>query len=120
MAGKKPQFLIFKEIGGRPDVRLFRNNCGTAIMPDGSYVKYGLCNPGGSDLIGWRSITITPDMVGRRVALFTAIEVKSGKGRPDKDQRNFIKQVKKAGGLAGVARSPASAEKIIDLPKDNI
>ena len=57
---------------------LFRNNCGTALAPDGSgrRIKYGVANPGGADLIGWESIEITPEMVGSKVAVFAAIECK--------------------------------------------
>jgi hypothetical protein len=44
------------------NVRLFRNNNGVAKMKDGSVVRYGLGN-GTSDLIGWESVVITPDMV---------------------------------------------------------
>lgn len=33
-------------------------------------VRAGLEVPGSSDLIGWHTVTITPDMVGKRVAIF--------------------------------------------------
>ena len=59
-----------------PGVRLFRNNCGALKDADGRLIRYGVANPGGSDLIGWRSLTVTPDMVGRKLAVFLAIEVK--------------------------------------------
>jgi hypothetical protein len=36
----------------RGATRLFRNNCGTLQDANGRYVKYGVGNPGGSDLIG--------------------------------------------------------------------
>lgn len=84
---------------------LFRNNMGAYQDDQGRWVKYGVCNPGGSDLIGWTSITITPDMVGTRLAVFTAVEVKTTKGRVTDAQLNFIDQVNKAGGRAGVVRS---------------
>lgn len=118
---------IFKEIGGRQDCRLFRNNCGMAVYfsdKNGGRkerrVKYGVCNPGGSDLIGWRSITITPDMIGDRLAVFLAIETKAPKKGPNKNQKNFIYQVKTAGGLAGSARNIPEALKIIDFLGENI
>ncbi len=69
---------------------------------------------GSSDLIGWTEVVITPDMVGRKVAIFTAIEVKSASGRARPDQLNFIEQVRKAGGIAGIARSPDEARDIIE------
>ena len=44
--------------------------------------------------------------------MFTAIEVKD-RGRPTPEQLNFIAQVKAAGGIAGVARSPEEALEIV-------
>jgi len=120
MSETKVRNKIFKHIGGRRDCRLFRNNCGLAKYPDGSRVKYGVCNPGGSDLIGWRSVTVTPDMIGDRVAVFLAIETKAAKKKPSKKQQNFINQIKAAGGLAGSAKSVIEALNIVDLPGERI
>lgn len=70
---------------------------------------------GTSDLVGWTSVVITPEMVGGTVGVFTAIETKKSKGgRTSDDQANFIAQVTKAGGIAGVANSPDAAKKIIE------
>ena len=92
---------------------LFRNNQGAFKGADGRFVRYGVCNPGGSDLIGWTKITITPDMIGRQVAVFTAVEVKSERGRPTLEQTNFILNVNAAGGFAGVARSASDLMAIV-------
>lgn len=100
-------------LGKRPDVRLFRNNVGVATFPDGSRVAYGLA-PGSSDIIGWQRITITPDMVGKDVAVFIAIEAKGPKGRVSEKQLNFIETVNKFGGKAGIAHSADEAENIIN------
>lgn len=86
-------------------VTIFRNNQGVAQYPDGSAVKYGIANPGGSDLIGWTSRTVTADMVGQKIAIFTAIEVKTGTGRLTAPQEQFLKCVENAGGIAVVAQS---------------
>lgn len=94
-------------------VRLWRNNCGALKDSDGRLIHYGVANPGGSDLIGWKSVTVTPDMVGRKVAIFTAIEVKSDRGRPTPAQQNFLKCVQLDGGFAGVARSVEDARAVI-------
>lgn len=69
--------------------------------------------PGFSDLFGLVAVEITPDMVGQRVAIFTAIEVKSARGRATEKQRNFLRAVNDNGGRAGVARSADDAIKIV-------
>lgn len=89
--------------------RLFRNNVGAYQDKDGRWIRYGVAGKGGSDLIGWRSITIGPEHLGRKVAIFCAIEVKGAGGRPSKEQLQFIEQVRKAGGIAGIARSEDEA-----------
>lgn len=88
---------------------LHRNNVGAMKTADGRFVRFGVCNPGGSDLIGWRSVKITADMVGKTVAQFVAIECKSATGKVSDDQMRFIAAVKKAGGVAGVTRSDIEA-----------
>ncbi len=87
-------------------------------MPDprtGRYVTFGVGSPGGSDLIGYRRVTVTPEMVGREMPVFAAIEVKTAKGRATKDQLRFIEHIRNAGGIAGVARSVDEARLILLL-----
>ncbi len=96
----------------RAGVVAFRNNVGQYTDPKtGRPIRYGL-GVGSSDLIGWTPIKVTPDMVGKTLAVFTAVEVKTDRGRPTDAQLNFIEQVLKAGGLAGIARSPEQAVEI--------
>ena len=100
---------------GHGAVRLYRNNVGAYELPNGEWVRYGVANPGGSDLIGWRSTVITPEMVGSRFARFVAMEVKAARGRTRADQQRFMDLVREHGGIAGVARSPAEAEELLDM-----
>jgi hypothetical protein len=98
---------------------MFRNNVGLAWYGKNKDipVKYGVASPGGSDLIGWKSVEITPDMVGTKIAVFTAVEVKrtrSSKRSPE--QENFISQVLSAGGYAGFAHNEDDALEIIKKP----
>jgi hypothetical protein len=93
-------------------VRLFRNNTGVLRDQHGRPVSFGLCK-GSADLIGWTTRTITADMVGQQVAVFTSIEVKSATGRPTPEQRAWLAAVETAGGIAGVARSVADAEALL-------
>lgn len=104
-------------IGTLPDLRLWRNNSGK--LPDprtGRWVQFGVASPGGSDLIGYRTITITPDMVGQKVAVFTAIEIKTTTGRATPAQRHFIDHIRAAGGIAAIVRSVAEAQRILRSP----
>lgn len=71
-------------------------------LGDAHMMNFGLC-VGSSDLIG-----ITKD------GLFLAIEVKTKTGKATKEQLNFIKQVQQKGGIAGIARSPEDALRILN------
>lgn len=94
---------------------LFKNNVGVLRDGKGNVVRYGLCN-GSSDLIGWTPVTITGDMVGKKVAVFTAVEVKKNKYgayRATDKQKAFIKAVLSNGGYAGVADCNKDLEDIV-------
>lgn len=97
----------------RGDVRLFRNNQGRFQDITGRWIQFGVGNPGGSDLIGFRSVTISQQHVGRTFAIFCAIECKSSKGVVTAEQENFLSTVRRSGGIAGVARSVADAESLL-------
>lgn len=100
-------------LGTRPDARLFRNQVGS--LPDprtGRLVTFGLAK-GSADLIGWRTVVVTPDMVGRRLAVFTSIEIKTPTGKLRADQQAWLTAVEGAGGIAGVARSVTDAEQLL-------
>jgi hypothetical protein len=121
------QTQILNALGSRPDIRLFRNNTGQAwqgvkvvspqkdilCLKNARPIVFGLIT-GGSDLIGLRTITITPKMVGQRVAVFTAIEVKAGKRGATEEQECFIKMVQDCGGFSGIARSVEDAIKLVE------
>ena len=76
---------------------------------------------GSSDYIGWHEKVITPEMVGRKVALIVALEVKrEGGGRVSTDQERFIKAVQNAGGIAGAVTSVAEASALIDTLSNGV
>ena len=118
----------------RDGARMFRNNVGigwagdaTKIQRDGPafarrgdvLVRHarplhaGLCE-GSADLIGWKSVEITPEMVGQRFAIFAALEVKSETGRTSGEQANFLRVVDQAGGVAAVVRSVDDAMRALN------
>jgi len=94
--------------------RLFRNNTGTLRDINGRPVTFGLCK-GSADLIGWTTRTVTQEMVGQQVAIFTSIEVKSTSGRVKPEQQQWLNAVQAAGGIAGIARSVGEAMDLLSI-----
>lgn len=105
--------------------KIFRNNTGVGwsgqskrtqtgdrIVYDAQPLRAGLCT-GSSDLIGWTPVEITSEMVGKTVAVFTAIEVKQPSGKATTAQINFLQSLQKDGGIAGIARSAEDAVNLI-------
>ena len=103
--------------------RVFRNNVGKAVAYDFKnkkliepirIIEFGLCK-GSSDLIGWKSVVITPEMVGKRVAIFVAIETKRPKkSTTSEEQHNFIETVQDAGGVGLIAKSESDLKEIVE------
>lgn len=98
--------------------RLFRNNVAQAWvankvidLPGGDKrlvnprpLHAGLA-PGSADLIGWTPVVVTPEMVGKTIAVFTSVETKTATGRVRKGQPEWAGAVQKAGGYAAFVRS---------------
>jgi hypothetical protein len=115
--------LLVRLAVSRDGVTAFRNNVGTAwagilvdrdprsgtvTLKNARTIQFGLTR-GSSDLIGWRPTLVTPEMVGRVLAVFTGIEIKSASGRERPDQKNFREQLAAAGGIAVLARNQDEA-----------
>ena len=119
---------------GVAGLRLFRNNSGSAwigqsvvikkreqvwvnqgdvVVKQGRFFKAGLC-VGSSDIIGFKSVEITPEMVGKTVAVFTAIEAKTKSGRASKEQIAFINMVNQKGGISFIATDEVEALELIN------
>lgn len=98
----------------RGDTRLLRNNCGQCKTDDGRVIRYGVGNPGGSDLIGLKTITVTPDMVGKRIGVFVAMEIKTPTGKATEQQQRFLSIVRVLGGISGIARNDSDAANILN------
>lgn len=93
----------------RLGMRLFRNNVGVLTDARGNHVRYGLC-VGSSDLVGWTPVIVTPEMVGRTLAVFTAVEAKVGRRHATPEQARFLDVVQAAGGIATLARDTSDVE----------
>jgi hypothetical protein len=82
--------------------RVIHRTGGSVTLADARMIQAGLTK-GGADIIG-----VAPD--GR----FLAVEVKTPTGRIRPEQEVFLQVVRKAGGIAGIARS---VEQALDLLK---
>ena len=111
----KLQQEIRLALGTIPSLRLFRNQVGQ--LPDprtGRYVQFGLAK-GSSDLVGFKTIKITPEMIGQEVAQFVSIEIKTERGKLTEVQQNWLQKVHDSGGIVGVARSIQDALEIVKV-----
>lgn len=128
---------IMLSLGKIPGVRIFRNNVGKCwtgksivinarrqiwvnpgdvVIQDGRFFHAGLC-VGSSDLIGLKSVTITPEMIGQKVAIFTTIEVKTETGRTSKEQIAFTNMVNNLGGIGMIVNSEGEAMEFLNSKK---
>lgn len=108
---------LFKLALCRTDLWLRKNAQGTARTMDGQrFLKYGL-GVGTSDGIGFISRTVTPEDVGKKWAVFCAVEGKAAEGRLTTEQAEFLATVRSAGGVALVAYASEELSAVIDRLK---
>jgi hypothetical protein len=89
---------------------------GNVLVPNGRPIALGfsLVNgdpvEGTSDLVGLTKVTVTPEMVGHTLPVFTVFEAKrTDGGHTPPAQHRFIGFVKDAGGIGAVVNSPEIA-----------
>ena len=92
---------------------LAANNLNRVIIEDARRFRSGL-PIGFPDLFGFRTVEITPDMVGKKLAVFAFIEVKKPRGRTSRAQEKMHAFLRDAGALGGVARSAEEALRLLD------
>ena len=108
--GFKEKNLINEFLSNLPEnMRMFRTNSGMAWA--GKAVKKGDITliknarvfwgmpEGWPDLTGWTEIEITPDMIGQKIAVFTAVEAKTGSLKLSEKQNRFKDLILKMGGI---------------------
>lgn len=99
---------------------LLRNNSGAMQDATGRVVRYGLGAVSkkhddkfkSSDFVGITEVIITPAMVGMKIGVFTAFEIKDPSWNPEKKldgreqgQKNFLDWVTARGGIASFLNS---------------
>jgi hypothetical protein len=78
-----------------------------------SWVDAGVGGNGGHDLIGFRILTITKEMVGKKIAQFCAVESKDS-GTASDEQKTFLQFVNESGGLSGICYNNDDAFKLAE------
>jgi hypothetical protein len=86
---------------------------GEATIVGARRQAFGLIK-GSSDLIGWMRVKITPEMVGKTVAIFLAVETKDNYGKPTAEQLHFINMVRADGGMAGIVKGNGDIVRIVE------
>lgn len=113
----------------RAGALVWRNNVGACEDITGRVIRYGLCNDSAqmnrslksSDLVGIMPVTITPEMVGKTVGIFTAIECKSSdwhmtpSDHRAQAQQRFIDLVRSVGGIGAFITDPAQVADLCRL-----
>ena len=107
-------------VGKERTATLFRANVGKAwtgkkTICCGDMITLHEARPFSSGLpIGFRTVEITPEMVGKKLAVFSFVEVKTKQGRTSKAQEKMHTFLRNAGALGGVARSAEEALRLLD------
>lgn len=129
MTTRNPESAVLAAVqvaASRAGARLLRNHVGlgwqgrmvdrrgaTITLADARPLAAGLAR-GSSDLVGWYPLTIGPGHVGRTLAVFASVEVKTQRGRLSVEQARWLEAVEAAGGLAGIARSADDVRHLIE------
>ena len=108
--------------------RIWRNNSGATKDENGRMIRYGLGNTSSrinavmksSDYIGFIPVTITPDMVGKRIAQFMALEMKKPgwkllpSDKRGQAQAAFGSIVANGGGVFSFISAPQQFEELLN------
>lgn len=101
---QKNKGRLFRNVSSSAWVgRVLRPRPGEVTLINPRQIKCGLVK-GAADLIGWTEAVIKPEDVGKKMAVFTAIEAKSRTGRLSPQQKRFLDVVNSAGGIGMVLR----------------
>lgn len=73
------------------------------LIRDAKPIRAGMC-VGVTDLVGWTTITVEPEHIGKKLAVFTAIECREDLPMAP-DRKKFIESVKLAGGFAKIVEN---------------
>lgn len=128
MSENKVKEQIRRAVGGLMDALLLSNPSGLGVVGEiqrfrpgapqtivkyPRWVKFGLGGGKFPDMIGMKTIVITPDMVGKEIAVPFYIEAKRQGKIPRVDQSDKIALLRSFGARAGYATTADEALRIV-------
>lgn len=115
--GDKQAAIIFRaNVGECWTGKTVTQNGDRVVLKDARRFSIGLPK-GFPDLFGLKTLKITPEMVGKKIAAFVFLEVKKKGGRTTERQEHIHKVLKDAGAIGGVVYSAEEALKILETGK---
>ena len=118
---KLPRVKLFSNLRGNFYAgKLIKHNGSSVVLGFARRLKAG-CGPDGMpDYIGWRQLTITPDMIGKTIAQFCAMELKrfDGQGRTTPEQIDMRDLINAQGGFAHIISSIDQAQQLLGEPDE--
>ena len=110
----KVQNAALLAVGQRPDVLAMRLQSGVFRAYDDPDKIVRIGQPGLPDTMMLVATQITPDMIGKTIAVAVAAEIKTAKGRQSEAQRNWQAAFEARGGIYRLIRSPGEMAALAD------
>lgn len=114
MSEKKLQNECFLAVGMMDDVMIMRIHSGVfRSLTDNRIIKVGV--KGYPDSLLITGVEITQEMVGQKVAIVSAAEFKTDKGKQSTEQKNFQQAFEKIGGIYRIIRKVSDIIELLGL-----
>lgn len=101
-------------VGARPDVLVWRQQCGLFRQYAPPYNPVYVGTKGIADSMAVVAVTITPDMVGKTIGVAVAPEFKTTKGTQSESQKLWQAAFQSRGGVYRLVRNDADMLALID------
>lgn len=101
-------------VGCDPDVLAMRTHSGVFRSMDDPSRIVRVGTPGLPDSLAIVRVTITPDMLGKSIAVCAAAEFKTSKGKQREAQERWQQAFERRGGRYSLIRSPQQMKEFID------
>ena len=112
------QNQAFIDVGQRDDVMIWRQVSATVRAYSNPQQVLKIGQPGMADACMGVAVTITPDMVGKRVAILCQPEFKTARGKQRDAQEKWERAITAIGGIYRLIRSPDELLQMVEDVKN--